>query len=55
MSQASSHATNEYSHPHVGDRKELPAALAIVLNHLQDTIYEQAGKRVQDYVLKSND
>jgi len=54
-SQASSHATNEYNHPRVGDRKELPAALAIILNHLQDTIYEQAGKKVQACVLKSKD
>ena len=54
-SQASSHATNEYNHPAVSDRKELPAALTIVLNHLQDTIYSRAGKQVRDCVLKSKD
>jgi hypothetical protein len=54
-SQASSHATNEYSHPAVSDQKELPDALTIILNHLQDTIYNQASKKVSDCVLKSKD
>ncbi len=54
-SQASSHATNEYNHPAVSDRKELPAALTIVLNHLQDTIYSRASKQIRDCVLKSKD
>jgi hypothetical protein len=54
-SQASSHATNEYNHPALSDRKELPAALTIVLNHLQDTIYKRASKRIRDCVLKSKD
>ena len=54
-SQASSHATNEYNHPAVSDQKELPDALTMILNHLQDTIYNQAGKKVSDCVLKSKD
>ena len=54
-SQASSHATNEYNHPAVSDQKELPDALVIILRHLQDTIYNQAGKKVSDCVLKSKD
>jgi len=53
-SQASSHATNEYNHPPVTE-KELSAALTIILEHLQDTVYNQAGKRVCDCVLKSKD
>ena len=54
-SQASTHATNEYNHPAVSDRKELPAALTIVVNHLQDTIYSRASKQIGDCVLKSKD
>ena len=54
-SQASSHATSQYNHPAVSDRKELPDALTIVLNHLQETIYNRAGKKVRDCVLKSRD
>jgi hypothetical protein len=54
-SQASSHATNEQNHPAVSDRKELPEALTVVLNHLQETINDRAGMEVRDYVLKSSD
>jgi hypothetical protein len=54
-SQASSHATNAYNHPAVCDQKELPDALIVVLDHLQDTIYSHAGKKVRDCVLKSKD
>ena len=54
-SQASSHATNEYNHPAVRDWKELPDALTVVLNHLQDTIYNHVGEKIRDYVLKSKD
>ena len=43
-SQASSHATNEYKHPSVSDGKELPEALTIIAEHLQNTIYQKAGK-----------
>lgn len=50
-SQASSHATNEHNHPRVGDRNELPAALTIILNHLQDTVYKEAGRKIRDCVL----
>jgi hypothetical protein len=52
-SQASSHATNEYNHPPVDDWKELPAALTVILSHLQRTIYNQAGKNLCDCVLKA--
>jgi hypothetical protein len=54
-SQASSHATNEYNHPAVSDQKELPDALTMILNHLQDTIYNQVGEKVSDCVLMSKD
>src|SRR5437867_220410 len=37
-SQASSHATNEYGHPSVSDKQDLPEALKIILDHLQKTI-----------------
>ncbi len=50
-SQASSHATEEYNHPSVDDKTELPAALTIILNHLQSTIYQKAGKNIRDSVL----
>jgi hypothetical protein len=51
-SQASSHATNAYSHPSVSDKKELPEALKIILDHLQKTIYQKSGKNIRDYVLE---
>lgn len=51
-SQASSHVTNEYSHPSVSDRKELPEALTPIVKHLQNTIYQKAGKNLRDYVLE---
>ena len=51
-SQASSHATNEYSHPSV-DEKELSEALKIILDHLQNTIYQKEGKNIRDYVLST--
>jgi hypothetical protein len=54
-SQASSHATNEYNHPAGNDQKELPDALTMILNHLQDTVYNKASKSVSDCVLKSKD
>ncbi len=54
-SQASSHATNEYNHPSVCDRKELTETLTVILKHLQDTIYNRAGMKVRDCVLKSRD
>jgi len=50
--QASSHATNEYSHPSVDYKKELPEVLKIMLDHLQNTIYQKAGKNIRDYVLE---
>jgi len=52
-SQASSHATNAYSYPPVSDKKELPEALKIILDHLKNTIYEKAGKEFCDYVLST--
>jgi hypothetical protein len=51
-SQASSHATREYNHPPVGDKKELPEALTIILDHLQSTIYNKAGENICDFVLR---
>jgi hypothetical protein len=51
-SQASSHATNAYSHPSVSDTKDLPEALKIILDHLQNTIYQTAGKDISRYVLE---
>jgi hypothetical protein len=50
-SQAASHATNAYTHPSLDDRTVLPEALKIILNHLQDTIYDKASKKLRDYVL----
>ncbi|MFY9727294.1 MAG: hypothetical protein WB579_13810 [Bryobacteraceae bacterium] len=52
-SQASSHATNAYNHPSVNDKKDLPEALKIILNHLQNTIYQRAAKNIRDYVLST--
>lgn len=51
-SQASSHATKAYNHPSVDDRTVLPEALKIVLDHLQETIYDEAGKKLREYVLE---
>jgi hypothetical protein len=51
-SQASSHATNAYNHPSVSDRKELPDAIKIIVDHLQNTIYNKAGENIRDYVLE---
>lgn len=51
-SQASSHATNAYNHHSVSDKKDLPEALKIILDHLQNTIYQKAGKNICDYVLE---
>jgi len=50
-SQAASQATNEYSHPSVSDRKELPEALRKIVKQLQIRIYQKAGKGVPDYPL----
>jgi hypothetical protein len=50
--QASSHATNAYNHPSVDDRTVIPKALKIVLDHLQNTIYNKASKHIRDYVLE---
>jgi hypothetical protein len=51
-SQASSHATNAYNHPSVDDKKILPKTLKIILDHLQTTIYQKAGKNIRDCVLE---
>jgi hypothetical protein len=51
-SQAASHATNEYTHPSVDDRITLPKALGVLVDHLQNTIYSTAGKKIRDYVLE---
>lgn len=48
--QASSHATKT-GHPSVCDRTVLPGALKIVLDHLQETIYDKAGMKLRDFVL----
>jgi len=50
--QASSHATNAYTHPPVDDQTVLPKALKIILDHLQDTIYDKASKKIRDCVLE---
>jgi len=47
-SQASSHATSG-AHPDVRE-SGLANALAIVLEHMQNTIYQKAGKNLRDYV-----
>jgi len=52
-SQASGHATKAYDHPSVSDKKELPDGLAIILDHLQRTIYQKAGMNIRDHVLSS--
>ena len=49
--QASSDATSAYAHPPVNDRA-LREALTAILDHLQHTIYDQASKRIRDYVLE---
>jgi hypothetical protein len=46
---ASSHATNAYNQPGADD-VALRDALVIILNHLQDTIYRAAGKKLRDCV-----
>jgi hypothetical protein len=51
-SQASSHATNAYSHPPIDDQKVLPEALKIILDHLQSTIYDKASKKLRDCVME---
>lgn len=51
-SQASSHATDAYTHASVDDQTVLPEALRIILDHLQETIYDNASKRILDYVLE---
>ena len=50
--QASSHATNAYNHPSVDDRTVLPEALKIILDHLQNTIYDRARIKIRDCVLE---
>jgi hypothetical protein len=50
-SQASSHATNAYNHPSVDDHTVLPQAIGIIVDHLQQTIYNRAGKSIKDCVL----
>jgi hypothetical protein len=30
----------------------LPGALKVILDHLQDTVYDKAGKKLRDYVLE---
>lgn len=54
-SQASSHATNQYDHPSVSDQSALPAAVTLILNHLQNTIYLRANVNLRDCVLNSRD
>ena len=49
-SQASSHATSG-AHPDVRE-SSLANALAVVAEHLQNTIYQKAGKVLRDYVLE---
>jgi len=49
--QASSHAT-DCTHPSVDDRTVLPQALKIILDHLQNTIYDKACKNIRDCVLE---
>ena len=49
-SQASSHATSG-AHPDVRE-SSLANALAIVLEHMQNTIYQKAGKNLRNYVLE---
>jgi hypothetical protein len=48
--QASSHATRKSNHPDINETA-LRDSLKIVLQHLQDTIYHHAGKRLRDHVL----
>jgi hypothetical protein len=50
--QASSHATNAYTHASVDDQTVLPEALKIILDHLQRTIYDKASKNIRDCVLE---
>jgi len=49
-SQASSHATNAYNHPSTRD-EAVRNVLIIILNYLDETIYEKAGKNLKDCVL----
>ncbi|HEY6344874.1 MAG TPA: hypothetical protein VIY49_25535 [Bryobacteraceae bacterium] len=48
--QASSHPTHNSNHPPV-DEQPLSRSLAVVVQHLQDTIYQRAGESLRDYVL----
>jgi hypothetical protein len=51
--QASSHATNaDPPHPSVDDQTVLREALKVILDHLQDTIYDKESKKLRDYVLE---
>ena len=50
---ATSHATHDSKHPEAGDEK-LMEALTIIVQHLQDTIYEAAGEQLRDYVLRES-
>jgi hypothetical protein len=50
-SQASSHATHGSNHPTVNE-PVLSKALGVIVQHLQDTLYLQAGENIRDYVLE---
>ena len=47
----SSHATQGSNQLPVNE-KELAAALTIIVGHLQNTIYNAAGLRIRNYVLR---
>ena len=48
---ASSHATYNSNHPSV-EGPELAQAVAAIVSHLQDTIYQRAGENIRDHVLR---
>ena len=49
--QASSHATHASGHPSVSE-EVLTVALTLIIDHLQNTVYRNAGKEIRAYVLE---
>jgi len=52
--QATGHPTEGTNHPDVGEQR-LSAALKIVLDHLQRTIYDSQGRSLTHYTLRLDD
>jgi hypothetical protein len=52
-SQASSHATTDTNHPDIRE-PVLAQALQIVVDHLQSTIYDRAGLKLVNEVMRAS-